>query len=452
MVFFSNRIDILFGFFLIFSVSNAESAIKVESYPIIKVDSSSTNLFSTPIAYYNGSIYTINVEPSENSLSTGIDLKTTVRKLITVTSRSSRWQAKVIDNETIADKYHTQASIGIDKHGYLHVAYGMHNMPWQYSVSTAPGSIDSFSFLGGPISYNDKFTVKYLNKTPFPGFGDARIQGNQITYPSFFYDNNGELFLTYRYAIKPKKEFLKRDFAAGIARYDLISKSWISIGGEVKISADDADLFSNNSGIYKTLATNEYWTVYLPRLAFDSMNAMHVSWLWRFGGAGSDTTHPSYSYSPDLLDFYNSKGFKYKLPISENLAEWIVPNSLRKYDALSEIDVDNNYVYVVVHEQIKTRQLYKLDRKNKTWLLPEDMPFSASVLKVDNKGGQWAFATGLKVFYRPNTKAKWIAVYSDSSKEQFSYPKVLSLKNNNIFYVHTQSSDEKKVKIYKLQF
>ena len=54
------------------------------------------------------------------------------------------------------NKYHTQASIGIDKLGHIHVAYNMHNTPWQYSISEYSENIESFIFFGQEVSMAQK--------------------------------------------------------------------------------------------------------------------------------------------------------------------------------------------------------------------------------------------------------------------------------------------------------
>lgn len=178
-------------------------ALDVKETPAFPVSPSNVNSFATPLAYYQGSIYVVSVEPPLSN-NNGVNLRTVIRK---GSERQGRWQweSAVIDEATLDDMYHTQASIAIDKEGYLHVVYNMHNMPWQYVVSKKPGDITSFDFKGDKISLAEKSTVKHLNKTPFPSIGTAAIPGNQITYPAFFYDRQGEIYLTYRFATKPKR-------------------------------------------------------------------------------------------------------------------------------------------------------------------------------------------------------------------------------------------------------
>lgn len=440
------------GLLLFHKTTNA--AVQVTSFPEIIVDKSSINLFSTPLAYYQGTLYTVNIEPGNSAVNHGLHLHTTVRQVLGIESTDQRWRTHIIDTETIEDKYHTQASIAVDKLGFLHITYGMHNMPWQYVVSNKPADISSFSFHGDKISTAEKIAVKVFNKTPFPTIGSASIPGNQVTYPAFFYDNNNDLYITYRFAVKPKRKFKDRVYSAGIARYDMANKNWYSLGGDVLLTRQDANLSGNKTTEkVRPFALQDHWAVYLPRLAFDKDNGTHVSWMWRRGGAGGDTTHPSYAYSPDAdNNFYTSQLSKYTLPVSEGKADWVGIPSLDKFNAVSEITVDGHYVYIILHRKGKARELVKLNRQTRKWLKSEVMPYSASTLKIGNNGGQWAFATGLTVLHRKSDKEKWKVVYKADDREKYGYPKVLQIPDKNEFYIHTHSLSEERVKIFKLEY
>ena len=102
-------------------------ALEVTETPAFPVSPSNVNSFATPLAYYQGSVYVISVEPPLGN-NNGINLRTIIRK---GSERQGRWQweSAIIDEATLDDMYHTQASVAIDKDGYLHVVYNMHNMP-----------------------------------------------------------------------------------------------------------------------------------------------------------------------------------------------------------------------------------------------------------------------------------------------------------------------------------
>lgn len=443
-----------FSIIFLLHINETYAAVKITTFPQIAVDKSSINLFSTPLAYYQGAIYTVNVEPAISDLNIGLNLRTIVRKAVLMDGSKWNWESQIIDQNTIADKYHTQASIGVDKQGYLHIAYGMHNMPWQYVVSNSPGDISSFSFMGTPVTTAEKVTVKIFNKTPFPAKGTAAIPGNQITYPAFFYDRNTDLYVSYRFAVKPKRSFKDRGFSAAIARYDINSKKWRAFGGSVLNSRQDAEWPGKSKTSEETVfAYQRNWTVYPPRLAFDKNNGMHVAWLWRKGSAGGDTSHPSYAFSPYNKElFYTAHHTEYSMPVSESSASWIDKPTDKKFTAIPDLTVDDNHVYVVLQKWGGAREFYQLNRLSGKWTHQEPLPYAASTLKIDQVGGQWAFATGLRVLHRRTGHDKWRVVFEEKGKRKFGYPKVLQVFGENKFFIHMQSLNGQWVKIYQLEF
>jgi CheY-like chemotaxis protein len=135
-------------------------------------------------------------------------------------------------------------SIGIDKQGYLHIMGGQHNRPkpdhyipgsWEriglsrdanseafpqqlYWVSTEPGSIDSFEFVG-------------LRNNP------RHLPPSYWNYMNFIQDNEGELFVYGRININSLQSF-------GFYRYDAANRDWSAIGGQASdiiVSCDEND-------------------------------------------------------------------------------------------------------------------------------------------------------------------------------------------------------------------
>ena len=82
----------------------------------------------------------------------GINLRTVVRQGKRGADDNWTWIVKTIENRTLDSPWHTVPSIAVDHQNFVHVAYNMHNMPWQYSVSRQPGSLDAFDFRGEAFS------------------------------------------------------------------------------------------------------------------------------------------------------------------------------------------------------------------------------------------------------------------------------------------------------------
>ncbi len=438
------------GGMIFFQSLSSWAKVVVEQVGSFPISAANVNVFASSVGWYKGAIYTVNVEPPPSLLNTGINLRTVVRKGVQDRFGIWRWESVVLSDETLDDPYHTQASIAIDKRGFVHVAYNMHNMPWQYAVSAAPGDIGEFVFKGQAISLADRVSVKHLNKTPFPTLGSGSIPGNQITYPAFFTDNNRDLFVTYRFATRPKRPFSDRGFAGGIAKLDVESGAWHALGGTLPVGKEDADLPADTEQAVATaFAYSDRWSVYLIRLDFDAENNMHVSWMWRDGGAGPGVTHPSYAFSDDGgRSFVDNKGRRYSLPVSVNDSSLIVEGGdSRFYNPKTVIRSDSEgRAYVLLSEKGKVRSLTRLDRIPGDWSDPEDMPNSASEFLVDKAGQQWAIAFGPKIFRRDSADKPWEIVYQRD--EGFGYPQALLIPERNMMVLYVQNIEKKRVKIY----
>ena len=445
--------QVVFVLFLLIT-ADPSMAIDVSETPDFSVSPSNVNSFATPIAYYQGNIYAVSVEPPVG-ISNGINLHTVVRKGY---HRNGEWiwETTIIDDATLDDLYHTQASIAVDKEGFIHVAYNMHNMPWQYAISQRPGDIASFNFRGDAVSLTQKAVVKHLNKTPFPSLGTAAIPGNQITYPAFFYDRQGELYITYRFATRPKKAFGSRGFAFALAQYDVLSKQWFPLGGSIRVTSADADLPGGLSeSEVKAFLFSEGWQPQLLRLFFDKENHLHLSWTWREFYGGSPFVRPSYGYSEDLdALFTRADGITYMLPINLQDSGLLLPRQLdiRLNSPLAHLTVDPNGVpYLVTLQKGKSSDVRYFDDRSRRWSDPEAMPEGAQVMEIDDAGQQWAFATGLKIFSRRGPGLTWQKVYEDRGPRRFGYLKVLNVRQQNEFLIYSQRVDGQSAKIYVIK-
>ncbi len=451
----SHSIIQIFTILLTLLSSSQAMALQVSETPAFAVSPSNVNSFATPVAYYQGNIYVVSVEPPIGN-GNGVNLRTVIRK---GSERQGRWhwETATIDGATLDDTYHTQASVAIDKAGYVHVVYNMHNMPWQYVVSKYPGDIAAFDFKGDMISLTEKSTVKHLNKTPFPSIGAAAIPGNQITYPAFFYDRQEDLYLTYRFATRPKKAFGNRGFAFALARYDTATKRWVSLGGQIKVTSGEATLPKGLAETeVKALLFSEGWQPQLLRLFFDRNNRMHLSWSWREFYGNSPFVRPSYAYSRDNESlFYRADGGKHNLPVSLQDSGLLFPD--RKESILSSpltyVTADpSGTPYIVTNEKGKTSEVRYYQWAANEWSAGEPAPSGAQILEIDDTGRQWAFATGLKLFTRDDAALTWAKVYEDTSQPRFGFLKALHLHNQNRFLVFAQSVDGKSAKIYDIQY
>ena len=389
----------------------------------IEVHSTNATVFNTPLAVYNGSVFFVVVQdPPKGTVPNGYNLQTVVCK---ASKTQNQWdiESTVVEPRTIDDKWHTQASIGIDPEGYIHVAYNMHNLPWQYAVSKKPGDISSFEFKGQSISIDEIRRAKIANETTFSTVGEGKIPGNQITYPAFYNDKLGNLYITYRYKLKPARKWEERASAGGVAKYNHKVKQWESIGGPIAISKTDA-IFTNGSEIYTQypFVYSEQVDPYLIQLSFDTNNDIHASWLWRKGGAGPDCSNPSYVKIQENM----------KLPITYSDSCSHIDESDQRYYAPSSLAVDQlDIPWIILNPIGKPRELLQLGEHKK-----ENTPWGGTKIIINDNGFLWVFASGPQIFCRKYGELKWQSIYQGAGstfvKSYFDRPNSIIM-----LYMHT---------------
>ncbi len=168
---------------------------------------------------------------------------------------------------------HNCISIIIDGDGYLHVSWDHHGHPLRYAKSIAPYS----------LQLGEKIEMTGSNET-------------NVTYPQFFKMPEGDVIFMFRDGQSGKGNLV-------VNKYNLQSKTWEQlqhnlIDGEGK--------------------RNAYWQACL-----DHKGVIHVSWVWRESPDVASNHDMCYAKSIDGgLTWENSKGEKYKLPITAATAEY----------------------------------------------------------------------------------------------------------------------------------
>lgn len=358
------------------------------------------SVFATPIDVQNGMVAVAFVTGPDADTAPGY-LNTVVRAGNKI-SGEWRWTTTRIDTHTLLDPYHTQPSLAFDKNGYLHVAYNMHNLPWQYVVSHQPYDVSQFVFNGQAINLGQLDALRLNNKTHYPDVGKGKIPGNQITYPAFFKNFSGDLYVTYRFAMRPARAWEERARASGVARYDADSRKWHPVGGPFALGSGDAE--SDGKSIQSTpvFAYDPGYIPYLVTLAFDADNAMHSVWTWwdRSSNQGGNVNfHPSYRKLDDPTGpvvIANAA--------TNRIQGW--PDTTIFNTAKSIAIAANGDVLVILEPQGQSRKILRLDRSTGIWGPPMDTPYSASKVLVDRNGNEWVIASGLNLFMR-TSKGKW---------------------------------------------
>lgn len=443
------------GIILLSCAANV-SAISISSgVPILGLDVDPQGdlcVFCQPIDVQEGYVVSSHVEAPVGS-DTGYNLRTVVRLGKQSNDGSWSWSVTTVEPKTTRDPYHTQSSVAFDPKGYIHIAYNMHNAPWQYSVTSVPYSIDQFTFKGQSLTDAEYDLLYKYNRTPFPTLGEASIPGNQVSYPMFFKDKNGDLYTTYRYSVNPASAWESRRFSAGIAHYDAETGLWSQIGGGVVLTTNQAKVAGNEEAVTYPIASQLGYVTYLPVLAFSSDNSMHVYWSWRQGEAGGDTTNPSYIYSQnDHSSFYTYDDNPISLPVQYDSSTRLpVEPESKTVNAPKSLVVNaDDKLYFIVEPTSSPRELVIYNPKTKEWSSPELMPWGAGKIIIDKYGYEWAFSSGINVFVRPKNgnASAWKRVGSISSGLGYQY--IVYSSEEDAFYVSAKTTDLKKAFIYKV--
>ena len=416
----------------------------------LPVSVSQTNVQQTSVDVMDGYVYTVNIEPGPSGDQRGIDLLTVVRQGRQLPNGSWHWESSVVEDRTLYNKWHTAPSVAVDKDGALHIAYNMHNFPWQYKQSTQPHDIYSLAFRGQEISDEELKRAAEQNRTSFPTLGTADIPGNQITYPAFFKDKNDDLYISYRFAAKPNRAFNDRTMSSGIAVFNGVSKTWAPIGGSVSLSDGDFARHADAPDQAVAFASQQGWTSYLPKLGFDSQNNMLVSSMWRHGTAGDILSRPCVVKSNDRVNATDMSGRDLGLPVNPEACGNVGFGNDEGFYSIGAFAVSRDDVpYVLLSPTNGSRQILRYSAADNRWLR-EKSPESATEIFFDSNNNLYAVANGIKIYKKSNPEAGWELIYDEGSKRN-CYPYAKLDEHSGTALIHSHSCDGKTVTIYALR-
>ena len=108
---------------------------------------------------------------------------------------------------------HDNVNLAIDGHGYMHIAWGVHNNPIRYGISAMP--VNDQPFTNDTLSFSQ----------PAYWAGTAATNDNAVTYPEFYnIPNSDDLLFTYRQGSSGNGDqwFARYNAAAGTFEKNLV--------------------------------------------------------------------------------------------------------------------------------------------------------------------------------------------------------------------------------------
>jgi hypothetical protein len=170
-----------------------------------------------------------------------------------------------------SDDAHRNTCLGVSLgDGRLHFSWDHHNNPLRYTRSRK-------GFVTDPppqMAVSDIEPQQVVEQPP--------VSTTRVTYPRFFNDRNGQLFLFYRQGGSGNGENY-------LHRYDSRNGTWTAMG----------KVFSSK-GIWEPWEGSKSRNAYFHDLLFDANNRLHATWVYRELSATWASNHDlHYAYSDD---------------------------------------------------------------------------------------------------------------------------------------------------------
>jgi len=239
-----------------------------------------------PIVTYNDSIYVVYADKSDPTDRAGLNevapnelgrhlMISKIEPDGTVTTTD------VSGTAMIRDDFHRAPTVAVDKDGYIHVIgnqRGRTELGWtHYWRSSEPESIESFDKVQGLSNFTRTEAPLAVPSTD-----------TYITYPCFWTDRNGELYITFYKLVQdlPRAGWPAGSDAVGVeevgggglSHYDTETKLWTELGGYGY--ATDGVNKNQYQNFRKSIMFSEMWvngySAEVMQLFFDKDNRMHI--------------------------------------------------------------------------------------------------------------------------------------------------------------------------------
>lgn len=291
-------------------------------------------------------------------------------------------------NGGIVDDVHRLPSLGVDRDGYVHVVGNHHNSNWQYWISKNPlDTAGGFDFYGGRSDQDN---------TPNNYDTGNIVGGNFITYPRFFYDRNGEMYVRYRQRARLDFSLSPGLTGAAVAKYNAENRTYDRLGGDpIQDAYPHKSLAWNLTGRGGPANAPEtgWYQTYRTHVHFDADNTMHLVYVSYDEGTlsegnppfisdrGSGGTHAIYAKSYDGgQTFYHADGTPYDMSetggfINHANADTIILDTDRgSLTSTSYLDTfaDGRVIYSYQRGEIGLMQIF--DPQLGVWQEPTVLP------------------------------------------------------------------------------
>ena len=208
-------------------------------------------------------------------------------RMMTVASRylgSEVWQKTTLPNKLRWDS-HNSVAMGIDPHGYIHVSGNMHVDPLVYFRSEKPYDVTTMVEMNEMLGINEE----------------------GVTYPRFFYNQEGDLLFSYRSGTCGNGNILVNRFIPESETWERYLKDPLFEGIEEN---DDRAAYHS--------------------FVRDTSGNFHFIWMWRWTPQVETSHQICYATTPDLISWKNAAGESVSLPFRPDDERLIVDGTPSK--------------------------------------------------------------------------------------------------------------------------
>ncbi len=364
------ELAILVCCFFIVSISSAQTVDWTTE--ATQICDEGTSQDPSSLTTYNGNIYYVYINPQ--------------RQFVVAKKSAKGLETSVAFNLEMGldERWHICPTIGVDKKGYIHIAGDMHNDTWKYFRSDKPEDITSWT-----------------RRADLPGRG--------VTYPSFFYDNQRELYIGFR----QRGADGQGDHRAAIMYYDTKKDKFEMLGG---VSCQDDNRIAKTMFWGSGFGSDDCWYSKPGlRIYFDATNRMHVAAMvynicvnkpelvW------GNHTHILYAYSDDKGKTWHKAGGELikSLPLTVDNAS-IAVDRTAEHDLIGgsiELGAFNPDSPVLIFQSLSDKRTHTVAFKNNVWTELK-MPHISAKAMVSSPNGYIALYNGKFMDYTSDG-VKW---------------------------------------------
>lgn len=255
-------------------------------------------------------------------------------RMMTVASRelgSTQWIKCTLDNQLMWDS-HNYVVLAVDNHGYIHVSGNMHVHPLAYFRSAKPFDVSSMVAVHSMVGMNEQ----------------------RVTYPSFYFDKEGELYYSYR--------------CGTCGDGDIIVNKFVPEAGEWQRFLEEP--------LFEGVEVDQDRAAYHKKIKDDN-GVLHFLWMWRWTPQVETCHNLCYAKTTDMKHWTNAAGEAVTMPFKPDDAQVAVdpvPSKGGLHNSRFRLILTQEnepIIAYVKYDEVGNTQLYLAKFVDDVWLIKQ---------------------------------------------------------------------------------